>query len=217
MRSHSVDRALPWPHWIGALPSDESRPEFAPPSSPTHPFRRGEFLRTMALTGEMDPLEIGTAMAAIALYGAPADEQEAEPASASAIVQGLLDQEGVIVGGGIEITIDGAIVVTPECCAGLERWREWIGFADGGAEPWAGHSPDPYIERLASGMIALGYSSQKAIHVAPEALRAALARVEDEVAAFTVALQAWANSLVPELAAALGEKLAGDLALRPPR
>ncbi|MDI1436398.1 hypothetical protein [Polyangium sorediatum] len=217
VRSHGVGEVLPWPHWRGALFSEEARADFVPPSSPTHPYRREEGLRTITLTGAMDPLEVGTVMAAIALYGLGSDDERGD--TAEVVAQRLLSEEKVVVAGGLEITCGGALVLAPECCTGLENWREWITFAEGGPPPWGGHDPTPYITRLDGGSLALGYHEKKeaAIEVAPAVLRAALAEVEAEVAGFAALLERWAETHVPAMAAALVDKLARDLSLRAPR
>jgi hypothetical protein len=64
VRNHDVERRFPWPHWIGALPSDEERGQ-TPASTGTHPYRTGEFWRTIALDGEVDVLTVGTIVAAL--------------------------------------------------------------------------------------------------------------------------------------------------------
>ncbi|WAS95957.1 hypothetical protein [Nannocystis punicea] len=215
VRSDAVSQAWPWPHWIGASPTEERRADFVAQSTSIHPYRRGEFLRTIALTGALDRLEVGTVMAAIAAYGR-ADDDEVE-ASAAAAVRRILDCEQVIVGGGIEVSVDGEVVVTPQCCGGLEQWREWLEFLDGGPEPWGGHGPMLRVTRMGSGAIALGYEDSTERLVAPERLRAALEAVEAELAAFTALLAGWAEVHVPGLADALVDKLGHDLALRSPR
>ncbi|WP_143140942.1 hypothetical protein [Nannocystis exedens] len=210
-----MSEAWPWPHWIGALPTEERRADFVAPSTSIHPYRRGEFLRTIALTGALDRLEVGTVMAAIASFGRAGDDEV--EASAVAEVRRILDLDQVTVGGGIEVTVEGVVVVTPQCCAGLEQWREWLAFLDGGPEPWGGHDPMLRVTRTASGSIAFGYEDSAECLVAPERLRAALGAVEAELAAFAGLLAGWAEVHVPGLAEALVDKLGRDLALRPPR
>ncbi len=31
----------------------------------------------------------------------------------------------------------------PQCCCGLENWREWVTSFETHESPWLGHSPDP--------------------------------------------------------------------------
>ncbi len=67
-RHGGLDDLAPWPHWRGALPSEEERADFVAPTSETHPFRRGEFMRRIRLHGELDAMEVGTVIAEVARY-----------------------------------------------------------------------------------------------------------------------------------------------------
>lgn len=214
VRSHSVESALPWPHWRGALPSEEQRPDFAPPADPTHPFRAGEFYRELRLHGDQDALELGTVMAAICLYNDAADGDDDAPVTDTlSLFQRLLEREALIVAGGLQLHLDDHLILSPQCCCGLETWREWLTFADGGDPPWCGHSPDPHLERRPDGHLELGYPD--ATHrIDPADLRAALADAARDLAAFAERLTAWLTELAPTLGPALAEKLALDLALR---
>jgi len=224
VRSQSVDALLPWPHWRGALPSDERLPGFvAPTDDPSHPFRTGEFHRHMRLHGDLDDLELGTVMAALCLYNdvahEPADDDNDDnddppvSPSATAILERLLAREALIVAGGLQLNIDDQQILAPQCCCGLETWREWLAFASGGDPPWSGHSPDPHLDRLPSGLLEIGYDS--AIHtIDPADLRAALDETTRTLAAFADRLTTWLTAAAPDLAPALTAKLAADLALR---
>src|SRR5262249_21653571 len=97
--------------------------------------------------------------------------------------------------GGIELVAGGKVVIAPGCCCGLEMWREWIDFADGGHPPWCGHDTGYDIERRASGALAVND-----VEVAPSALRAAVARVESDLRAFATLLRHWAAEVAPAVA-----------------
>lgn len=212
VRSHGVETALPWPHWVGALPSDEARPDFAPPASTSHPFRRGEFDRAIALHGALDPLEVGTLVAAICLYQIDTEEPWT---GAEDLLSRLLEHEAIIVAGGVEVEVDGVVVLTPQCCAGLEQWPEWTAFVAGGPPPWGGHGPDPHIALAPDGRVELGYVGGELTRVELSALRAALLTLERDLAGFAERLREWAEGVAPSLAAGLVERLCDDLALVP--
>jgi len=182
LRKSSVGRAMPWPHWVGALPTEEEAHGFVPTATLDHPYRRNEFWRAIRLTSETDVLELGTVMAEICLYAADyAADATTETAD---ILSALGDLETVVVGGGIELVVDDDVVSTPGCCAGLETWREWIAFVDGGMHaPWCGHDPDTDFERLPTGEIVVARAGREAV-VERDVLRSALAVVERELDVF---------------------------------
>lgn len=119
----------------------------------------------------------------------------------------------LIATGGVEVEFDGALVFWPQCCAGLEHWREWIDFAEGGAAPWGGHGQEPVIERLPSGKLRIGLEGGACAEVEAEALREALRVLEREMAGFAACVARWADEVAPERAEALVGKMVGDFAL----
>ena len=206
-RKSSVERVMPWPHWVGALPTAEEAHGFVPAATPEHPFRRGEFWRAIRLTRETDILELGTVMAEICLYASDATDEPADVLSA------LADVETVVVGGGIELIVDDELVSTPGCCAGLETWREWIAFVDGGMHaPWCGHDPETAFSRLPTGEIVVARAGRQAV-LDRDVLRSALAVVERELGGFASNLQRWLANVAPHLMPRLATKLASDLSL----
>src|SRR5262249_29366784 len=140
-------------------------------------------------------LEIGTVVAALCAYnrvlGPEADAEE--------LLREAADAESLILSGGIQTTVGSEVVLAPSCCCGLETWREWIVFAEGGEPPWCGHDPDPQPERPASGDLVLGYADPTArrIQVTPAHLREAMRRVERSLTAFGHSLERWAMTIAP--------------------
>ena len=204
VRSHDVSLAFPWPHWVGALPSEEPAP---PTKSESHPFRAGEFYRAMHLHGAMDDLEVGTVVAALCTYNrfGYLDSEKAEVSdSPEVILREVVGSDGFVVGGGLEVCRTTDVVLTPSCCCGLETWREWIAFAEGGPAPWSGHDPDPYIERLPSGLLAIGYAADRenALQTSPSELREALRLAELDLCGFLHLLERWASVTAPSTASA---------------
>ena len=104
----------------------------------TGPYSDGD----VVLSGRMSREDVGTALAAIAQYN---NSQEVGP-DGPALLGGLLEQERIIMCGGLLVTdTRTGVVIEPGCCQGLEDWRDWRGVLDG-VHPWLGHSPDPKVE-----------------------------------------------------------------------
>ena len=164
------------------------------------PHRLGD-LGAIALDATLDELAVGTVMAVICDYNG------FEP---GAPLRALVDDEQLVVGGGVELRRGDEILITPGCCCGLETWREWNRFAEGGAAPWGGHTPILIGEQLPDGRLSIG-----ARHDGPDAdiepilettadeLRAALRDTEADLAGFLGVLQGWASRIAPEVATAV--------------
>ena len=43
--------------------------------------------------------------------------------------------------GGIEVIVDGALILTAGCCATTDAWTEWKALLTTGQRPWNGHDP----------------------------------------------------------------------------
>jgi hypothetical protein len=219
-----VGDRYPWPHYVGGYSDVEAEMRVRAAAGEVidagdHPFRFGEAFRSVRLRGDLSALDVGTVVATLCRY------ENVPPARAAVWPFGRMlrlarrraeEGAGWIVAGGVEVAVDGAVVVGPECCCGLERWREWIAFAEGGDAPWSGHSPDPWIERLPSGDVALGYDDAPDAVVTPGALRRALAAAERDLDAFTVALLRWAERVEPRLARRFTDTFADSMRARRP-
>lgn len=171
-----------------------------------HRVRRGdEPPAGIPLRGGMTDLDLGTVVAALCAYNVLGfdDHDRLLPDAAAVVAQAAADPK-LIVRGGIEIVDGGRIVLSPGCCCGLEDWREWITFAEGGRPADSGHDPDPLVERLPSGLLRIGYqyAPRDTVEVPAEDLRRALRQVEFDLVAFVDALAVWANRLAPASAAA---------------
>ncbi len=94
----------------------------------------------LELSGRMTREQVKTALVAIGDYGSDED------VSAQAALRALLDQEMIVMAGGLRVrdTATG-VQVEPGCCFGLEEWRSWQDLVRGG-EPWLGHGPAPGLE-----------------------------------------------------------------------
>lgn len=219
-RIDGVELRYPWPHYVGAPPWKEDQQRST--GTADHPFRAGEHGRRIPLHADMSFLEIGTVVATVCEYNGVLSARCALwPIARMVKFARWCDEEGHtwVVAGGIEVCVDGEPAVGPECCCGLETWREWQAFAAGGAAPWSGHGGDPLLERLASGALRLGYdgSPAEAATVSPEALRVALEQVERDLQGFIeVSLSRWADQIVPRLSQPFVAAFAKMLTLPPP-
>lgn len=217
-RIGGVELRYPWPHYIGTFPSEEDKQRSS--GTADHPFRTGEFMRRIRLSADMSLLEVGTVMATVCEYNSVSPARCALWPIARMLKQSRRDaEEGQtwVVAGGIELHADGEHVVGPECCCGLEKWREWQVFAAGGDAPWSGHSPDPHFEKLESGELQIGYQGEHLpapVAISPEALRAALERAERDLQGFIEVLSKWADQVVPRQSRELVTAFAKMLDLR---
>jgi hypothetical protein len=215
VRRSQVDARYPWPHYVGDLASDKDRT--GAEGTPDHPFRTGEYLRRISLKADMSFLEIGTVVATLCDYNSVAPARCAlMPIARMLSEQYIREPRAWVVSGGVEVCVGGEHVVGPQCCCGLECWREWQVFAQGGPAPWTGHSPDALLLRLESGALELGYQDEGApMTIPPEALRAALDRVEIDLQGFVEALLRWGDRVVPRLSQAFASRFAETMDIGP--
>jgi hypothetical protein len=153
----------------------------------------------------MTDLDLGTAVAAICAYNVLGfDDEDRLLPDAPAVLAQAAAEARLIAAGGIEVVHGGRVVLSPGCCCGLEHWREWITFAEGGRPADSGHQPPPLVERLPSGILRIGYESapDAAVEIPAEELRGALRAVESDLAAFVTSLAEWAGHRAPASAAA---------------
>ncbi|MFD1536228.1 hypothetical protein [Nonomuraea guangzhouensis] len=101
--------------------------------------------RLLALSGQMSPAEVGTAMAVIFKYNHIPVVHAADMTEAH-LEQHLAQREALIAPGGLRFRdATTNVEVTPGCCFGLENWRDWWDVVHG-QEPWLGHDPTPHIQ-----------------------------------------------------------------------
>lgn len=188
----------PRPHWIHRR-SDDPRP-----GTSTHPLREPELLR---LSGAMNPLDVGAAIAEIchcAFHDRPIG------ADASDVLRTWIDSDSRIVAGGIEAVLPRARI-EPGCCCGLETWREWTRFADGGDPPWWGHDMDGEANRV-DGRIVL---SQRGESVAYDVVdvQSELRAVARDLDAFVERAADWSRAVAPDIESELRASLRSFLSL----
>ena len=167
--------------------------------------------RLLTLSGDLSPLEVGTAVAALACYNDDAGEHRS-PESSVELLHRLASAETVIAPGGLRIrdTTTG-VTVEPGCCFGLENWRDWLGLFDG-EEPWLGHDPTPGVE-YAGPLVRLWPDAERlpsgpAIELPLTGLPGLLTSVRAHLTGFLGLVEQWA---VPDMPAALTARLVTKL------
>lgn len=168
-------------------PSSEGEPPWPWPTSRRAPC---SFL---PLSGYMPPEDIGLVIGYLFSYNNICGD------TVDSIERSLADSGPLYLPGGLRIrSADREIL--PACCCGLEGWREWWRFLDGGPSPWLGHDPFAWAE-LADGNVRVwSDGSQKP---APDAycvefkrshFEIELFRVEQDLRAFARRLEHWAKT-----------------------
>ncbi|MFD7630767.1 hypothetical protein ACFV7Q_32895 [Streptomyces sp. NPDC059851] len=176
--------------------------------------------RLLALSGQLSPREVGTAMAILTDYDEGHDDSGAHAAAHSAErVRRLLTVERVVAPGGLRIR-DTATGVTapPGCCFGIENWRDWLDLMNG-EMPWLGHSPAPRVEHVGEGVRLWPDADRPEglpIDIPRAQLPALLGSVQNELAGFLTSVEQWAAQYVPALAPAVVAKLDEDLVITAP-
>jgi hypothetical protein len=165
-------------------------------------------LRWMRLSAEMAGEEIGAFFAQLVGYN-----QIDRSGSLDRILQEIVISDGLVLAGGIQ-AISGDTIISPSCCCGLERWRDWQDFLRSGSTPWLGHDPSPWIERVGDRVRiwsdgGLGESIEDAfkIEVAGAEFEQALRGVERDLLGFRFCVESWCNSVGFEQSRQLTEKV----------
>ncbi len=145
--------------------------------------------------------EVGLALWTWASYGQTSIA--AEPADAAAAI---ILRADFIAPGGLAAIGEGTARIFPSCCCGIEEWREWQLLLEGGASPWLGHSPSPWVECVGAAYRVWsdgGMGEEPAgplVHVdfSREELRAALEAAESDVRGFLRRVDVWAGHRAPD-------------------
>ena len=147
------------------------RPCFENPS-PTSPADRFVFL-----DGDTSDAGIKKFIFAINSYGGSTYTM---PGDLKGTIRYLADyKEDRVIGGGLAAFKDD-FELYPQCCCGLEDWREWFEVKRGGHSPWLGHSPDPWVEvKENNAVIHSGLGSSVVVNF--EEVKVALRRAEKDL------------------------------------
>lgn len=121
-------------------------------------------------------------------------------------VHAIVADDALVLPGGLGVFDSDGRSILPSCCAGLESWREWCAFADGGDSPWMGHDPWPGLVKSGETVrvwsdLGVGVSeppsSSFALEIPVVDFRARLADVERDLRAFLGVLHRWTDATAP--------------------
>ncbi|MFJ8883365.1 hypothetical protein ACIRJR_08115 [Streptomyces sp. NPDC102402] len=176
------------------------------------------------LSGALSPPEVGTAMMGIAAYNdvEPGPDDPPRPADPlGSFLHGLLTLDPLVVSGGLRVTdTSTGVTFLPGCCDGLEDWRDWQRFVDGGRPLWFGHDPvSPVAERFGDTVrltVDAHLSDSPLIELPVTELRALLVSAERDLADFLASATDWASVHLPDHARHIVPALARVLDLRSP-
>ncbi|WP_370422211.1 hypothetical protein AB8O64_28705 [Streptomyces sp. QH1-20] len=177
----------------------------------------------LPLSGELSPAEVGTAVMRIAGCNDidPDGDRPPRPADAlESFLHGLLTFDSLFAAGGLRVA-DHSTGVTflPGCCDGLEDWRDWHQFVDGGSLLGFGHDPSPVAERFGDSVrltVNAEQSDSPVIELSVTELRHLLAGAERDLAGFLALAADWASRRLPDYCAPVTAALARALGLPAP-
>ena len=175
----------------------------------------------LALSGQMSPAEVGTAMAVIFSYGdiptAPISDLH------QLLDRHLADAEALVAPGGLRIrdTATNAEIL-PGCCCGLENWREWCDVLHE-QDIWLGHGPDTDLEHVAGAVRLRQESGSRSplpptheVEIRLDDLPALLATVHLRLQGFLRLVGQWASETTPRAADRLVTVLDESFAINGP-
>lgn len=177
-----------------------------------------------ALSGELTPLEVGTAVMGIAGCNDIDPGDDGRPPRPTdplgSFLHGLLTFDTPFSAGGLRVTDSATgVAFLPGCCNGLEDWREWYQVLDGSGRACFGHDPDPCAERH-GGTVRLIVDTEQSdspvIELPATDLRRLLAAAEHDLVSFLASAADWAAQHLPGHAAPVTAALARALDLPPP-
>ncbi|WP_459651542.1 hypothetical protein [Kitasatospora sp. Ki12] len=178
----------------------------------------------LPLNGALSPAEVGTAVMRITACNDidPDGDRPPRPADPlQSFLHGLLTFDHLYAAGGLRVTDHATgVAFLPGCCDGLEDWRDWHVFADGGGLLGFGHEPvSPVAERFGDTVrltVNAEHSGSPVIELPVTELRHLLAGAERDLTYFLALATAWARRRIPEHAGPVTAALARVLDLPAP-
>jgi hypothetical protein len=148
------------------------------------------------LSGKTTSEEIGLVFAQLIQYNHLDFSSEKQ-----VVLQQILETDDLILPGGIQVVF-GDRFISPSCCCGLERWREWQDFLRTGQSPWLGHDPSPWVERQgdlvciwSDGGLSGSIQNPFHIEVSYSIFQERLRRVERDLQSFLLCLGRWVQEI----------------------
>lgn len=130
-----------------------SAPYFGKP--PVLPWKVAEVrpYQRCFLNGDMTLDEVGLFVVALAQYG-NGSGNGLSGMDKDVLISIITRRDSSVIAGGIAVIAENPEdSIFPGCCCGLEDWREWLSFQEGGCSPWMGHDPSPVFEKTDQGPI----------------------------------------------------------------
>ncbi|MER5488404.1 hypothetical protein ABT024_35025 [Streptomyces sp. NPDC002812] len=178
----------------------------------------------LPLGGELSPAEVGAAIASIASCNGSDNDEDGPTRPVdplASFLHGLLTFEDVFAAGGLQVKDTSAdVTFQPGCCDGLEDWRDWHQFADGGSLLGFGHTPvSPMAERFGDTVrltVDGEQSDSPVIELSVTELRTLLEAVERDLAEFFALATDWILQHLPGHGAPVTAAVARALDLAAP-
>ncbi|MFF4837761.1 hypothetical protein [Streptomyces sp. NPDC001315] len=170
------------------------------------PVAEIESFSYLPLSGELAPVEVGTAVMSIAGCNdidPEHDDRPPRPADAlGSFLHGLLTFDNLFAAGGMRVTDSSkGITFLPGCCNGLEDWRDWREVVDGSGRASFGHDPDPFAERLADTVrltVDAEQNDSPVIELSVTELRHLLDGAEHDLTNFLALAADWVSQYLPD-------------------
>ena len=121
-------------------------------------------------------------------------------------INSILRMDGAKLFGGL-CAEDGDVCIGPNCCCGLEGWRDWYDILNDGSSPWLGHDPTPEVKIDGKQLRILSDDSLEPespeleiISTDLATLREALLHAEIQLRAFSETIESFISTRAPSLA-----------------
>ena len=140
----------------------------------------------------MSDAAVGTVMAQLVYTNLEGNEF-----STAALLAAEVEQEGLILPGGIQAVLSER-VINPGCCSGVDDWRGWLSFLEDGTPPWMGHDPWPELEWVGhNARLCANRDDAETFTIDIPRARyiAELERVESDLRGFLHRVGAWADMM----------------------
>jgi len=178
----------------------------------------------LPLSGELSPAEVGTAVMRIVGCNDSDPDGDRPPRPADPLgsfLHGLLTFDSLYAAGGLGVTdTSTGVTFLPGCCDGLEDWRDWHRFVDGGDLLAFGHEPvSPIAERFGDTVrltVNDDQSDSPVIELSVTGLRRLLAGAERDLTDFLALAADWVRRYLPAHRAPVTAALARVLDLSEP-
>lgn len=177
----------------------------APDGFDLWPVAETESSGFLPLNARLSPVEVGTAVMRIVACNDVDPDGDRPPRPAAALdsfLHGLLTFDDLFAAGGLRVTdTSTGVTFLPGCCDGLEDWRDWHRFVDGGGLLGFGHDPvSPVAERFGD-TVRLTVNAEQhdsaVIELSVTGLRRLLAGAERDLRDFLTLATDWSSTHLP--------------------